>query len=426
MSHLELISRLAQPLADGEGKIVLLVLDGLGDIRTEAQPLTPLEHAALPHLDALARRSALGRLVPVAPGVTPGSGPGHLALFGHDPTQPAADIGRGVLEALGEGLPVEPGDLAARGNFATADAAGNLTDRRAGRIPTEECRRLCAAIREALRPEQPVDGVQVTVEAGEGHRFVLLLRGDGLSPDLEDTDPQRLGVPPLPVTARHDPGTARAGGEARARGERGERTAAVVRRVVATIERALAAEPRANRVLLRGFSQLPHLPRMRDLYHLRCGAFAGYPLYRGAAAACGMEVVAAGKRPAEAIAAAAAHWQRFDYFFVHAKQTDAAGEDGDFAAKVRAIEEVDASLPALLELRPAVLAVTGDHSTPAPLKSHSWHPVPLLLCSGRCSIDGSEEFSERAAARGELGTLLSHQLMGLLLANAGRLAKYGA
>jgi 2,3-bisphosphoglycerate-independent phosphoglycerate mutase len=411
MSHLELISRLAQPLPDGEGKIVLLVLDGLGDIRTEAQPMTPLEHASLPHLDALARRSTLGRLVPVAPGVTPGSGPGHLALFGHDPTQPAANVGRGVLEALGEGLPVGPGDVAARGNFATADAAGNLTDRRAGRIPTEECRRLCAAIREALRPEQPVGGVQVTVEAGEGHRFVLLLRGDGLSPDLEDTDPQRLGVPPLPVAAR---------------GKGGERTAAVVRRVVATIGRALAAEPRANRALLRGFSQLPHLPRVSDLYHLRAGAFAGYPLYRGAAAACGMEVVPSGKRPAEAIAAARSSWHRFDYFFVHAKQTDAAGEDGDFAAKVRAIEEVDASLPALLELHPAVLAVTGDHSTPAPLKSHSWHPVPLLLHSGCCSIDGSEEFSERAAARGELGTILSHQLMGLLLANACRLAKYGA
>ncbi|MBV8200052.1 MAG: 2,3-bisphosphoglycerate-independent phosphoglycerate mutase [Acidobacteria bacterium] len=406
-----MLSRLAQPLPAGEGTIVLLVLDGLGDIRTAAQPLTPLEHASLPHLDALARRSALGRLVPVAPGVTPGSGPGHLALFGHDPTQPVADIGRGVLEALGEGLPVGPGDVAARGNFATADAAGNLTDRRAGRIPTEEARRLCAAIRDALRPRQPVDGVQVSVEAGEGHRFVLLLRGEGLAPGLEDTDPQRLGVPPLPVAAK-DPG--------------GERTAAVVRRVVSAIEEVLAAEPRANRVLLRGFSQLPHLPRMSDLYHLRCGAFAGYPLYRGAAAACGMEVVPVGKRPAEVVEAVRANWQRFDYFFLHAKQTDAAGEDGDFAAKVRAIEEVDASLPALLELRPAVLAVTGDHSTPAPLESHSWHPVPLLLCSDRCSIDGSQEFSERAAARGELGTLLSHQLMGLLLANAGRLAKYGA
>jgi 2,3-bisphosphoglycerate-independent phosphoglycerate mutase len=417
VSHLELLARLAQPLAEGEGKIVLLVLDGLGDIRTATQPLTPLERAAVPHFDALARRSTLGRLVPVAPGVTPGSGPGHLALFGHDPSQPQADVGRGVLEALGEGLPVGSGDVAARGNFATADAAGNLTDRRAGRIPTEESRRLCAAIREALRaeppspPEAPEDTVEVTVEAGEGHRFVLLLHGEGLSPDVDDTDPQRLGVPPLPVAARSP---------------RGERTAAVVRRVMATIERVLAAEPRANRALLRGFSQLPHLPRMGDLYHLRCGAFAGYPLYRGAAAACGMEVASSAKRPAELVAAAAASWERFDFFFLHAKQTDAAGEDGDFAAKVRAIEEVDASLPALLELRPAVLAVTGDHSTPVPLKSHSWHPVPLLLWSERCSIDGSEEFSERAAARGELGTLLSCQLMGMLLANAGRLAKYGA
>jgi 2,3-bisphosphoglycerate-independent phosphoglycerate mutase len=410
-SHLELLSRLARPLPDGEGKIVLLVLDGLGDIRTASQPLTPLEHAALPNLDALARRSTLGRLLPVAPGVTPGSGPGHLALFGHDPTQPAADVGRGVLEALGEGLPVGPGDVAARGNFATADAGGNLADRRAGRIPTEECRRLCAALREALAPEQPIEGVRVAVEAGEGHRFVLLLHGEALSADLDDTDPQQLGVPPLPVVARV-PGA--------------ERTAAVVRRAMATIERTLAAEPRANRALLRGFSQLPHLPRMGDLYRLRCGAFAGYPLYRGAAAACGMEVVASGKRPAEVVEAARGSWRRFDYFFLHVKQTDAAGEDGDFAAKVRALEEVDASLPELLELRPAVLAVTGDHSTPVPLKAHGWHPVPLLLHAEACSIDGSDEFSERAAARGELGTIPSYQLMGLLLANACRLAKYGA
>jgi len=423
VTHLELISRLAQPLADGEGKIVLLVLDGLGDIRTAAQPLTPLEHASLPNLDALARRSTLGRLVPVAPGVTPGSGPGHLALFGHDPTQPAADVGRGVLEALGEGLPVGPGDVAARGNFATADAAGNLTDRRAGRIPTEESRRLCAAIRAALRPMLPLDGVEITVEAGEGHRFVLLLHGDGLSPALADTDPQRLGVPPLPVAAQ-DPQDQLDQHHQHPRNI--ERTVAVVRKATAAIEAALAAEPRANRVLLRGFSQLPHLPRMSDLYHLRCGAFAGYPLYRGAAAACGMEVVPTGKRPAELIAAVSASWQRFDYFFLHAKQTDAAGEDGAFAAKVQAIEDVDAVLPDLLALRPDVVAVTGDHSTPVPLKSHGWHPVPLLLHSERCSIDGSQEFSERAAARGELGTLLSHQLMGLLLANACRLAKYGA
>ncbi len=411
MTHAELLARLARPLPRGAGKIVLLVMDGLGDIRTAAQPATPLELATLPHLDALARRSTLGRLVPVAPGITTGSGPGHLALFGHDPMQPETDIGRGVLEALGEGLAVQSGDVAARGNFATADAAGNLVDRRAGRIPTEECRRLCAAVREALRPEQPIDGVEVTIEAGEGYRFVLLLRGAGLSPAIEDTDPQVLGVPPLPVRAR-DP--------------RAARTVKVVERALAILERTLAGEPRANRAMLRGFSQLPHLRPMADLYHLRCGAFAGYPLYRGTAAACGMEVVPSGKRPADAVDTVRANWERFDFFFLHAKQTDAAGEDGDFAAKVRAIEEVDACLPALLALAPSVIAVTGDHSTPVPLKSHSWHPVPLLLHSDHCGFDGSERFSESAAARGGLGTFPSYQLMGLLLANAGRLAKYGA
>jgi 2,3-bisphosphoglycerate-independent phosphoglycerate mutase len=410
-THTELISRLARPLAAGEGKIVLLVMDGLGDIRTAAQPATPLERANLPHLRALAQRSTLGRIVPVAPGVTTGSGPGHLALFGHDPLQPEADIGRGVLEALGEGLAVRAGDVAARGNFATADAAGNLVDRRAGRIPTEECRRLCASIREALSPALPIDGVEVTIEPGEGYRFVLLLRGAGLSPAIDDTDPQILGVPPLPVTAR-DPGAAR--------------TVEVVKQVLAIIERTLAAEPRANRAMLRGFSQLPRLRPMGDLYHLRCGAFAGYPLYRGVAAACGMEVVPTGKRPAEAVETVRANWERFDFFFVHAKQTDASGEDGDFAAKVRAIEEVDACLPRLLAPAPSVVAVTGDHATPVPLKSHSWHPVPLLLHSDRCGLDGSEELTEMAAARGALGTFPSYQLMGLLLANAGRLAKYGA
>jgi 2,3-bisphosphoglycerate-independent phosphoglycerate mutase len=411
MTHTELVARLARPLGGGEGKIVLLVMDGLGDIRTTTQPATPLEEATLPHLHALARRSALGRLVPVAPGITTGSGPGHVALFGHDPMQPEADVGRGVLEALGEGLAVRPGDVAARGNFATADAAGNLVDRRAGRIPTEECKRLCAAIREALRPQQPLDGVEVTIEAGEGYRFVLLLRGEELSAAIDDTDPQDLGVPPLPVTAREPHAT---------------RTVRVVERVLATLERTLAGEPRANRAMLRGFSQLPHLRPMGDLYHLRCGAFAGYPLYRGAAAACGMEVVPSSKRPAETVEVVRANWERFDFFFLHAKQTDAAGEDGDFAAKVRAIEEVDACLPALLALAPSVIAVTGDHSTPVPLRGHSWHPVPLLLHSDRCGLDGSEDLSERAAARGGLGTLPSYQLMGLLLANAGRLAKYGA
>ncbi len=405
--HLQLLSRLAQR---DESKIVLLVLDGVGDIVTEEQPRTALQAASTPSLDALAARSALGRIVPVAQGVTPGSGPGHLALFGYDPARAENDIGRGVLEALGLGLDLQPGQVAARGNFATADGEGRLTDRRAGRIPTEDNRRICAVLDERLQ-ERDFDGVRARVFAGEGHRFVLLLTGDGLSPQVADTDPQETGVPSLAP---------------RATTSAGERTAAAVAAVLAVIDPALAAEPKANRVLLRGFATLPHLPSMAKLYKLRCGAFAGYPLYRGVAAACGMAVVPCGKRFADAVEAAAARWQDFDYFFLHVKQTDMAGEDGDFEAKVAVLEEVDRDLPRLTELAPDVLAITGDHSTPAPVRQHSWHPVPLLVHGRHCFIDPADRFDEVAATAGHLGTFPSRDLMGLLLANAGRLAKYGA
>jgi 2,3-bisphosphoglycerate-independent phosphoglycerate mutase len=320
------------------------------------------------------------------------------------------DIGRGVLEALGLDLPVEPGDVTARGNFATAGPHGELTDRRAGRIPTAESARLTATMQRAVDAGPP-PGVEVTLRHGEGHRFVLRLRGEGLAPALADTDPQRLGVPPLPV---------------RASAPEGEATAEKVARVVAAMESAIAGEPQANRVLLRGFSQLPHLPSVADLYRLRPGAFAGYPLYRGVASVCGMEVVPCGKRLPEILAAVAERWDDFDYFFLHVKQTDQAGEDGDAAAKAAALEEVDRALPRLLELRPDVLAVTGDHSTPAPLAGHSWHPVPLLLHGPLCFVDETTRFDETEATRGHLGTIPSHHLMGLLLANAGRLAKFGA
>jgi 2,3-bisphosphoglycerate-independent phosphoglycerate mutase len=404
VQHLELLSRLAQPAAS---KIVLLVLDGVGDIVTAAQPQTALEAARTPHFDALAAAASLGRLVPVATGVTPGSGPGHLALFGYDPTHPEADIGRGVLEALGLGLSLRQGDVAARGNFATADAAGNLTDRRAGRIPTAECRRICAKLSRALEPL----GAPIEIVPGEAHRFVLLLRGPGWSPALTDTDPQRLGVPPLEVRAT-DPAA--------------EPTAELLRRAVALMHQAIADEPQANRVLLRGFAQLPSLRSMDELYRLRCGAFAGYPLYRGVASACGMEVVECGKRIGEILDQVAAHWPRFDFFFLHVKQTDQAGEDGDLRAKVEAIEEVDAALPRLLALRPDVLAVTGDHSTPAPMRAHSFHPVPLLVASPVAFVERGGRFTERAAAGGQIGDIRSYELFGLLLAHAGRLAKYGA
>ncbi len=406
MRRHELIGRLARP---ADTKMVLVVLDGVGDLATEAQPRTALEAATLPNLDGLAARSSLGRIVPVATGVTPGSGPGHLALFGYDPTAAETDIGRGVLEALGLGLHPGPDDVAVRGNFATADAEGRITDRRAGRIPTAECRRLCEKLGAALAG---FEGPKIEIVPGEAHRFVLLLSGEDLSAAIADTDPQRTGRPPLPPRAL-EPAA--------------EATAAAVGRVLARMEEALADEPRANRALLRGFSKPPRLPQLGDLYRARFGAFAGYPLYRGVAAACGMEVVpCGGKRFTDALAAARDAWERFDFFFLHVKQTDQAGEDGDLEAKARALEEVDRELPALLELGPDVVAVTGDHSTPAPMKAHSWHPVPLLLWSKTCYVDAAREFTEAAAASGQLGTFPAEELLGLMLANAGRLAKFGA
>ena len=405
MRHQDLIHRLAQP---SPTRIVLLVLDGVGDLRSESQPETALDAATLPNLDALAARAALGRITPVVTGVTPGSGPGHLALFGYDPRDPEADIGRGVLEALGLGLQVAPGQVAVRGNYATADSSGNLTDRRAGRIPTSECRRLCDSLRREL---PPIAGLEVQIEPGEEHRFVLIFSGEDLSAAIADTDPQQTGVPPLAPRAS-DPS--------------GEAMAQRVTELVSNIQSVIADEPQANRVLLRGFSKLPHLRSISDLYGLKGGSFAGYPLYRGVAAACGMDVVECGKEFTDIVTTVGTHWDRFDFFFLHVKQPDKAGEDGNLGKKVEVLESVDRHLPELLALEPDVIAITGDHSTPAPIAAHSWHPVPVLVQAEHCFIDECREFSEVAAAAGHLGTIPAHELMGLLLANAGKLAKFGA
>jgi 2,3-bisphosphoglycerate-independent phosphoglycerate mutase len=417
VSTTALLHRLARSTPS---RIVLLVLDGVGDLRSEAQPETALERARTPNLDALTSRSALGRLVPVATGVTPGSGPGHLALFGYEPTDPALQIGRGVLEALGLGLTVTPDTILARGNFATLDREGKLTDRRAGRIPTAECERLCARLDALLASEGAslAPGLEIRLHPGEGYRFVLEVTPVGgsaaLDARLTDTDPQQLGVGPLPLRA------------AEGSGELAEETARRLRPVIERLLAELSSELKGNAFLLRGFSRLPELPPFPELYGLRAAAFAGYPLYRGVAAACGMTVVECGKRVRETLAALALRFRDFDFCFVHIKQTDMAGEDGDLSAKVRVLEEVDAELPALLALAPDVLAITADHSTPAPMKAHSWHPVPLLVHGPHCFVDETRRFTELEAARGVLGTMRSSELLGLLLANAGKLQKFGA
>jgi len=391
-------------------KIVLLVLDGLGDLPNAARRgLTPLEAARTPHLDAIAAESALGRLVPVAPGVTPGSGPGHLGLFGYDPLTHL--VGRGVLEALGAGIELKPGDVAARANFCTLDGAGIVTDRRAGRIPSETCAQLVAKLAAEVKS---IEDVSLLLQAGKGHRFVAVLRGLGLGGAVSDADPHREGKP-VPAARALGPGAAH------------EKTARIVNAFVQRAGALLRSESPANGLLLRGLSERPSFPGYRERFKLRAVAIAAYPMYRGVASLAGMDlVVPAGERAADAVAAAEREWAAHDYLFLHLKGTDMAGEDGDFDAKVAVLEEVDAALPRLLALAPDVLCITGDHSTPVPMKGHSWHPVPALVRSPVCFADGHPRFHEKACRAGSLGTLASKDLIAVLLANAGRLDKYGA
>ena len=398
---LDLIRSLAIP---GSTKIVLLSADGLGGFPDPATNLSELETARIPHLDALARRGSCGLLRHVAPGITPGSGPGHLGLFGYEPLR--YPVGRGVLEALGIDFELRPGDVAARGNFCTLDAAGRIVDRRAGRISTERS----TALVDRLRRIQ-VPGAEIFVEPVKEHRFVLVLRGQGLSGRLSETDPQALDRLPLPVEAQAP--------EARV-------TADLVNRFVAEVRPLLADAAPANMVLLRGFDQRPALPRFPDVYGLRAAAIAAYPMYRGLARLVGMDVLKTGSTFADEVATLRDHWNAYDFVFLHYKDTDKAGEDGDFPGKVAALERLDAALPAIEALQPDVLAVSGDHASPAVLRAHSWHPVPVVLAGRYALPDAVERFTERACSTGSLGTLPAHDLMPLLLAHALRLTKYGA
>ena len=406
MADFELIKQLHMP---AETKIVQLVLDGLGGLPREVDGKTELEAAKTPNLDALAARSQLGLAVPVRPGVTPGSGPAHLSLFGYDPLE--YDVGRGVLSALGIGFDLHPEDVAARGNFCTIDADGLITDRRAGRIPTEFGQKLTELLSEIQLP-----GIQAYVETVKEYRFVLILRptaGQSLYANIADTDPQKTGVPSLPAVAEDDASQA---------------TAQLANDWIAAARAILKDHEPANSLNLRGFAKDPGFPKFPDVYGLRAGAIATYPMYRGVAKLVGMDVLpVAGETVEDEVDTLRAHWDEYDYFFFHVKKTDSAGEDGDFERKAGVIEHVDeAVVPAIMDLEPDVLIVTGDHSTPSALKSHSWHPVPTLLWSRYCSWDGLDEFGENACGRGSLGVFPATDELQLALGNALRLNKYGA
>ena len=401
MSNLDLIRSISQPSPQ---KIILLVMDGLGGLPRPETGKTELESAYKPNLNRLATKGICGLTDPVGPGITPGSAPGHLALFGYDPIE--FDIGRGVLEAVGVDFDLKPGDVATRGNFATIDNDGNVTDRRAGRISTEKCAELCKLLDGTV-----VQGTTVFVQPVKEHRFIAVFRGPNLSPEATDSDPQQTGVPPKPVAALTTEGDA---------------MARVANDFIAQAKERLAGHHPANMMLLRGFSRHPHWPSMEEIYRVKPAAIASYPMYRGLARLVGMEILGTGTSVREEFATAAQSFRNFDFLFVHVKGADAAGEDGDFDRKVRVIEEVDTELPALIDLDPDVLIVTGDHSTPAMVKAHSWHPVPALLYSKVCRPDKETEFGESACLTGGLGRIPAAALMPLAMANAFKLTKYGA
>jgi 2,3-bisphosphoglycerate-independent phosphoglycerate mutase len=392
-------------IVPAQTKIAMIIMDGLGGLPLEPGGKTELETASTPNLDALAARSALGLTIPVGPGITPGSGPGHLGIFGYDPLQ--YEIGRGVLEAIGVDFDLGPDDVAARGNFCSVDAAGIVTDRRAGRIGTGVNKELAKLLRTIK-----IDGVEFFIETIKEHRFVFVMRAPGLGDALTETDPQRTGVPALPVCALKPDS---------------EKSANIVNQFIDKARKELVDKHPANMIMLRGFAKYPTLPTYPELFGLRAAAIALNGMYRGVAKLVGMQVVKVdGDALSDEFTALENNWKDFDFFYLHVKKTDTAGEEGDFFGKVHVIEEVDEQMPRLLALKPDVVIVSGDHSSPALLKSHSWHPVPTLLYSRYVREDGIAEFGERACSRGSLGILPAKDVMPIALANAGRITKLSA
>ncbi|MEZ6075454.1 MAG: 2,3-bisphosphoglycerate-independent phosphoglycerate mutase [Pirellulaceae bacterium] len=382
----------------------MLVGDGLGGLPMTPGGKTELETAKTPNLDALATRGVQGLSIPVKPGIAPGSGPGHLGLFGYDPLK--YQIGRGALEATGIGFQMQPGDVAIRCNFCTLDADGNISDRRAGRIATEDS----APIAISLRQIQ-IAGVEIFVEPVKEHRFVVVFRGAGLGGNVKDTDPQATGVPPLEPIAED---------------AASQKTAEVAQEFLKQARMILKDQKKANFHTMRGFACRPDMPSYEEVYGLRAAAIAVYPMYKGLASLVGMDIIGGATTLDEQMQVLKENWDKYDFFFIHFKYTDSTGEDGNFDEKVKRTEQLDACLPAITALAPEVLIVTGDHSTPAYLKSHSWHPVPTLLVSDCCRPDPHTSFGETQAITGGLGQFEAQYLMLLALSNAGRMGKFGA
>ncbi|MEW6535198.1 MAG: 2,3-bisphosphoglycerate-independent phosphoglycerate mutase [Candidatus Auribacterota bacterium] len=390
-----------------DSKIVMLVADGLGGMPMTPDGKTELETAKMPNLDKIVPASQIGLLDPVQPGITPGSGPGHLGIFGYDPLE--ANIGRGVLSALGVNFDLKHGDLCARINLCTIDGNGIITDRRAGRIATDQNIRIMKKLNENINVP---DGVQLFLETEKEHRAGMVLRGKKFYADIADTDPQKTGLAPLDPAAS-DPA-------------KGEETVEILKDIIAQAKAILADEPQANMMLLRGFAEYSQYPTMQERFKMKSLALATYPMYRGLAKLIGMDVNWNISTMEEQLDELKKQFNNYDFFFIHIKKTDSYGEDGNFEQKVKVIESIDTMIPKILELNPDVLILTCDHSTPAKMKAHSWHRIPSLIYSQWCRPDRISTFNEYTCRGGSLTGLATKHLIPIAMAHAGKLAKFGA
>lgn len=407
----ELIKRIS---IKTESKIFHLVIDGLGGLPHPESGLTELETAKTPYLDQLAAEGNQGLATPIDYGITPGSGPAHLALFGYDPWQ--YQVGRGILDISGVNFDFKEGDVAARVNFCTIDEDGLITDRRAGRIPDEEGKRICEKLQKQIR----IDGIETKILHTKEYRAGIVLRksSGGLKGNILDTDPQDVGKAPLPAVARDD---------------ESKESAELFNQLIAQAREILADEAKANMLLVRGMDDYKPMPSFGDLFNLTPLCIAAYPMYRGVARLVGMDLADLNSTAtiSDQFSYLEKEWgsgdqHKYDYVFFHVKKTDSAGEDGDFDKKVHVLEELDENIPRLLALQPNVIIVTGDHSTPSLMKSHSWHPLPTIVHSDKCRRDPAVAFGETEALKGALGQFPATEIMPLALAHAGKLLKFGA
>ena len=409
---MERIDILKELVEKNDSKILLVVLDGLGDIPS-IDGKTPLEAAKTPNLDKLSKESALGMHIPVLPGITPGSGPGHLSIFGYNPLK--YKIGRGILEALGVGLEVTKNDICIRANYAKVEEKDGkliVNDRRAGRLSTEENKKLTEKITKEI---EEINGVKIFMKSGIEYRLAILLRfNEKVNEDMcniLETDPQNEGkevISPEPLS------------------EKAKIVSEILKEFLLRVREIIKNE-KGNYLLLRGYSTPPIIPNFSEIYKLKSLSIATYPMYKGLTKLIGMETVKVdGFSIKDEIDVLRKNYKNFDFIYLHIKKTDSYGEDGDFMNKLKVIEEFDSYLPEILSLNFDVLCITGDHSTPTIMKSHSFHPVPLLIHSPFVFKGLSERFTEKDCLKGELGTIKGEDIISLLLAHSKKLKKYGA